>query len=207
MSAVTYPWKGSQWPGSVAAEKLGRKRSGFFVCLFVWVLFCFVLLCFFRASPKTYGGSQARDWIRAPAAGLNHNHSNRGSELPLWPTPQLMATPILDPLSEARDWTLALTDTSQVCYHWATTGTPEGSQFCTPPWMSTVTFWAKTTVSVVATVLLSQEQLSGDRVLLRLSCKFSRCDVSGIINVYQSEALPKWIFKQYTVFPCQMVSF
>ena len=30
---------------------------------------------------------------------------------------------ILNPLSEARDWTQVLTDTSWVCYHWATTGT------------------------------------------------------------------------------------
>ena len=28
------------------------------------------------------------------------------------------------PLSEARDWTLVLMDPSQVCYRWATTGTP-----------------------------------------------------------------------------------
>ena len=32
---------------------------------------------------------------------------------------------ILNPLSEARDQTYVLLDTSQVCYHWATTGTPE----------------------------------------------------------------------------------
>ena len=32
---------------------------------------------------------------------------------------------ILNLLSKARDWTCVLTDTSQICYHWATTGTPE----------------------------------------------------------------------------------
>ena len=31
---------------------------------------------------------------------------------------------ILNPLSKARDWTHTLMDTSQVHYHWATTGTP-----------------------------------------------------------------------------------
>ena len=31
----------------------------------------------------THGGSQARDWIRAVAAGLHHNHSNLGSKLHL----------------------------------------------------------------------------------------------------------------------------
>ena len=46
------------------------------------------------------------------------------------------------------------------------------SGFCRLLWRSTVTFWAKTTVSVVTTILLSQEQLSGDRVLLRLSVSF-----------------------------------
>ena len=29
---------------------------------------------------------------------------------------------ILNPLSEARDWTCILMDTSQICFHWATTG-------------------------------------------------------------------------------------
>ena len=37
--------------------------------------------------------SQARGLIRAAAAGLHHSHSNTGSELCLWPTPQLTATP------------------------------------------------------------------------------------------------------------------
>ena len=31
---------------------------------------------------------------------------------------------ILNPLSKARDWTCILMDTSQICFHWATTGTP-----------------------------------------------------------------------------------
>ena len=32
-------------------------------------------------------------WIRATAAGLYHSHSNAWTKLPLWPTPQLTATP------------------------------------------------------------------------------------------------------------------
>ena len=55
--------------------------------------FCFVLFCLFRATPATYGGSQARGKIRAIATGLCHSHSNVGSELCLGPTPQLTATP------------------------------------------------------------------------------------------------------------------
>ena len=45
----------------------------------------------FRAAPAAYGGSQARGRVGAIAAGLHHSHSNAGSELHLWPTPQLMA--------------------------------------------------------------------------------------------------------------------
>ena len=35
---------------------------------------------------------------------------------------------ILNPLSEARDWTHILVNTSRVCYHWATMGTPQFKQ-------------------------------------------------------------------------------
>ena len=49
-----------------------------------------------------YGSSQARGRIGAVAAGLRHSHSNARSEPSLQPTPQLMATQILNPLSEAR---------------------------------------------------------------------------------------------------------
>ena len=52
----------------------------------------YYFFCLFRAAPKAYGGSQVRGWI-AVAASLYHNHSNTRSELLLWPTPQLMATP------------------------------------------------------------------------------------------------------------------
>ena len=39
--------------------------------------FSFVF-CLFRAMPMAYGGSQARDLIRAIAAGHSHSHSNTG---------------------------------------------------------------------------------------------------------------------------------
>ena len=39
------------------------------------------------------GGSQARGQIGAAAAGLLHSHSNMGSELRLWPTPQPTVMP------------------------------------------------------------------------------------------------------------------
>ena len=55
----------------------------------------FIIIFFFRAIPTACGGSQARGRIRATASGLHHRHSNVGSKLSLWPTPQLMA--MLDP--------------------------------------------------------------------------------------------------------------
>ena len=76
--------------------------------------FYFILFCFlpFRAVPVAYVSFRARGWIRAIPAGLCHSHSNRGSNLCLQPTPQFMAV-ILNPLSEARDWTCIFMDTSR----------------------------------------------------------------------------------------------
>ena len=56
-------------------------------------LFCFVL---FRATPTSYGGSQARGRIGAVDAGLHHSYSNIGSEPSL--RPQLMATASPSPI-------------------------------------------------------------------------------------------------------------
>ena len=68
-------------------------------CSFSFFLFSFFLFFFFfslfRAAPMAYGGTQARDWIGAVAAGLHNSHSNSRSELHLQPTPQLMV--MLDP--------------------------------------------------------------------------------------------------------------
>ena len=62
-----------------------------------------------------YEGSQARGQIGAVAPGLHHSHSNAGSKPCLLPTPQLTASQILNPLSEARDQTRVLLDASWVC--------------------------------------------------------------------------------------------
>ena len=59
------------------------------------LLFFFFFFFFFRAAPMACGGSQARGWIKAVAAGLHHSHSNTRSEPCLWTTPQLLA--MLDP--------------------------------------------------------------------------------------------------------------
>ena len=70
----------------------------------IWQL-CFVLFLSFRATPATYGGSQARGWISAVAASLHHSHSNIRS------------------LGKARDWIRLLVDTSLIPCHWGVMGT------------------------------------------------------------------------------------
>ena len=57
----------------------------------------------FRVTPAACGNSWASSQIWAAAAGLCHSHGNARSKPHLWPT-----------LSEARDWTHILMDTSQV---------------------------------------------------------------------------------------------
>ena len=82
--------------------------------MLLFILFYF--FCLFRAAPKAYEGSQARGLIRAVAAGLHHSHSDVRSE----PVCDLHRSSrkhrILNPLSEARDRTHVLMDTSLVCY-------------------------------------------------------------------------------------------
>ena len=58
------------------------------------------------------------------AAGLCRGHSSARSELQQRPTHSSRPHQILNPLSGVGDWTLVLMDTSWVCYHCATTGTP-----------------------------------------------------------------------------------
>ena len=59
------------------------------------VLVALFFFFFLMAAPVACGGSQAREPIRAAAASLCHSHSNARSELHLWSTPQLTATPYL----------------------------------------------------------------------------------------------------------------
>ena len=78
--------------------KANKKISSYFdyvplqvipICVLLFVCF------FFMAVPSAYRSSQAKDLIRAAAAGLNHRHSHLEPELCLQPTPQL--TEMLDP--------------------------------------------------------------------------------------------------------------
>ena len=84
------------------------------------VHFPFFLLLF-RATPATYGSSQARGRIGVTAAGLCHSHSNARSELQglnqscSWDLYQIFQQHyILNPLSRARDGTHILMDTSRI---------------------------------------------------------------------------------------------
>ena len=54
----------------------------------------------------------------------SHSHGNAGSKSRLWPIHSSWQHLILDPLSEARDQTCILMDTSLVSFHCTTTGTP-----------------------------------------------------------------------------------
>ena len=72
----------------------GRDICGVFFPLFIFI----DLFSLFRAATAAYGSSQARGQIGAIAAGLHHSHSNA----------------IPSALSEARDRTCILTDTSQI---------------------------------------------------------------------------------------------
>ena len=74
--------------------------------LFYFISFYFILLFLsFRAAPATFGSSQAKGGIRAAGAGLQHSHSNVGSEPHLDLHHSSWQCWILNPRSEARDQT------------------------------------------------------------------------------------------------------
>ena len=89
----------------------------------------FFVFGLFRAALVAYGGSQAGGRIGAGAASHrhshSHSHSNEGSELYLRPTPQLTQCQILNPLSQARDWTASSCILVGFVNHWAMNGTPK----------------------------------------------------------------------------------
>ena len=86
--------------------------------LFWGLIFQGVFLGGVKVTPASYGGSQARGWMGATAASLNHSHSNTVSEPHLWTIPQLRPHQILNPLSKARDQTHILLRHSRNCQCW-----------------------------------------------------------------------------------------
>ena len=86
----------STFPGTTTPAILRRdpNNSGL-MAVFGRAHISFCLFLLFRATPAAHGSSQPRDRIRATA-------------MHLWPTPQLIAVPILNLLSEARDQTRIL---------------------------------------------------------------------------------------------------
>ena len=74
--------------GATFSEAKVRHKDHFFSLSF----------CIFRAAPTAYGGSQARGPIRA----ICQSHSNARSELHVWPTPQLTATPDPEPTEQSQ---------------------------------------------------------------------------------------------------------
>ena len=83
--------------------------SSLFYYLFISLSIYFFI---FRTTTVTYGSSQARGWIGAAPAGLHHSHSNAGSKPHLQLHHRSWQCQILIPLSEARDQTHILMDTS-----------------------------------------------------------------------------------------------
>ena len=99
------------------------RNSAFPQSIIIVVVVVVVAFCLFRAVLAAHGYSWARGIIGVVAASLHQNHSNARSEPHLQPTPQLMATLVLSPLSEARGGTHNLMVPSQICFCCAMTGT------------------------------------------------------------------------------------
>ena len=104
---------GKQW--------LRRLRSWFFFCffLFLFLFFCFLGHLWHKVVPKLRVELEPQLPAYATATAMqdlscicNLHHSSQQH----W---------ILNALSEARDWTHILMDTSRGCFYWATTGTPK----------------------------------------------------------------------------------
>ena len=87
--ALLYSTENCVWLGHFVVQQKLKKHCKSTIFYFIY-LFIFFLPW---AAPVAYGGSQARGRIGAVAADLHQSHSNAGSELPLWPTVQLTATP------------------------------------------------------------------------------------------------------------------
>ena len=77
------------------------------------LLFSFLFLLF-KATPVAHGSSQARGRVGTVATSLRYSHSYASSDLCLWPTPQLTATPDPQPTERGQGLNLHLVDISRV---------------------------------------------------------------------------------------------
>ena len=101
----------------------------FFILTLLLTLFLFF---FFWPYPWHMEVPRLEGSIGATAACLCHSHSNAGSELHLWPTPQL-TTPQIRPVSKARGRTHNLMVPSQISFCCTTTGPPKPNIFRVHP--------------------------------------------------------------------------
>ena len=84
-----------------------------------FLFFPFFFFFFFRAIPATYESYRARGWIGATAGSLHHGPSKLGSDLSHICNLHYssLQCQIFNPLSEVRDRTRILMDTSQISFH------------------------------------------------------------------------------------------
>ena len=97
---------------------LNYSSINFGICLPFFFFFCFLALYLQHMVSKL-----ARGWSGATADGLHHSYSNVGSKLCLCLHHSSRQCQILNALSEVRDQTGILIDTSRAHYCWAMLGT------------------------------------------------------------------------------------
>ena len=78
-------------------------------------LFIYLFIFVFLGSHLSHVEVPDQGLNKSYSCHLHHSHSNTGSRPRLQPTPQLMAAPVLNPLSKAKDQNHVLMDASQVC--------------------------------------------------------------------------------------------
>ena len=96
----------------------------------IWICVLNFFFCFSGLHLRPMKVPRLRGPIGATAAGLCHSQSNSGSKQHLWATPQLTQQhQIPNPLSEARDQTCMLMETSQIHFCYSVMGTPCSKMF------------------------------------------------------------------------------
>ena len=108
---ISSKWKDYHWIQNFKGDSFQLKQynsgSCWHLASVILSFFFFFFFCLLRAAPTV--GSQARGRIGAEATCPHHSS---------W------EYQVLNPLSETRDWTYVLIDASQICFCWATMGTP-----------------------------------------------------------------------------------